>query len=200
MSKAPYTKKEYPLAPSGTFIARVVSIIDLGTQKTSWQGMEKDTPQINISFELPTELYEFKEGESKKPFVISNTYSHMMGKKAKLRPITEAILGVALKDEEAYSFDHDELIGLPCQLTVVHTEKDGNTYANIGAISPLLKGLACPPQVNPSKILSFEKWDKEIFDALPKFLKEKIVASPEYGKLVGRPEQAQINSDSIPFD
>ena len=200
MSKAPYTKKEYPLAPAGTFIARVVSIIDLGTQKTSWQGVEKDTPQINISFELPTELHEFKEGEGKKPFVISNTYSHMMGKKAKLRPITEAILGVALKDEEAYSFDHDELIGLPCQLTVVHTEKDGNTYANIGSISHLLKGLACPPQVNPSKILSFEKWSDELFKSLPEFLRKKIESSPEYGRMVGRPEQAEISSDDIPFN
>jgi hypothetical protein len=185
MSKAPYTKKDYPLCPAGTFMARVVRIIDLGTQLTSWQGVEKETPQINISFELPTELYEFKEGESKKPFVISNTYSHMMGKKAKLRPITEAILGVALKDEEAYAFDHDELIGLPCQLTVVHTEKDGNTYTNIGAVSPILKGVVVPPQVNESKILSFDKWSQELFDSLPNFIKEKIVASPEYKVMKG---------------
>jgi hypothetical protein len=197
--KASYTKKDYPLCPSGTFMARVVRLVYLGTQQTSWQGQEKKTPQINISFELPTELYEFKEGESKKPFVISNTYSHMMGKKAKLRPITEAILGVALKDEEAYAFDHDELIGLPCQLTVVHTEKDGNTYANIGSVSPLLKGVVMPPQVNESKILSFDKWNDELFKSLPEFLRTKITASPEYGKMVGKPVQTEITDEDLPF-
>jgi len=70
--KSPFLfEKKYTLPPQGTFIARLTGIYYLGTQKVEWQGQVKDTPKVRFTFELPTELHEFKEGEGKKPFVIT---------------------------------------------------------------------------------------------------------------------------------
>lgn len=194
--KAPYSKQERQLEPAGTFMARVVGIVYLGTQDKEWKGERKETPEIRITFELPTETHVLKEGELAKPFTISNIWTHAMGNKSNLRPITEAIIGTSFTDDEAYGFDHDSLIGLPCQLTVSHVDKNGKTYANITSVSAVLKGVTVPPQVNASKLLSFDKWDENVFRSLPIFVREKIESSPEYAAMTGKNDG---KDDGIPF-
>ena len=197
--KAPYQKSERTLPPAGTMLARVVGIVYIGTIKTSWQGQEKEVPKLRITWELPTELHKFKDGEDEKPFVISQEYTHSMGKKSNLRPITEQIIGASLLDDEAFNFDHDELLGKPCQITIIHEDKETGTYAKVSSISPLLKGVTCPPQVNPSKKLSFDQWDENYFNTLPEFIKKKIVSSKEYAKMTGKTIVEDIKAEDIPF-
>src|SRR5258708_7785057 len=66
------------------------------------------------------------------------------GAKGHLRPFVEGFIGTKLHDDEAYNFNLEELLGDVCLLNVVHTEKDGNTYANIQGASPLPKGMTAP--------------------------------------------------------
>ena len=54
------------------------------------------------------------------------------------------------------------------------------TYVEISSISKMPKGLECPKQINPSRILSYENWDQSIYDSLSDFLKEKIASSEEF--------------------
>jgi hypothetical protein len=191
------TKPVRVLPPEGQHIARVTNIIYLGTIKTQFG----DTFKMRITFELPTALHEFKEGEGEKPFTVSKETSLSMGKKSTLRPLVEGIIGTSLDDDEAYAFDLDQLLGMTCQLHVVHEETDNGKYANIKSASPLLKGVTCPDAINPLKILSYEKWDQEYFDKLPDFLKEKMKTSPEYKKVnKGKvKDDDEVDSDSIPF-
>lgn len=198
--KSPQQKSSSVLAPVGTFMARLIRIVYIGTIKTEWQGVEKDTPKVWFTFELPTKKHVFKEGEEPKPFVISKEYTHSMGSKANLRPVTENILGTTLTDEEAKGFDHDELLGLPCQITIAHEVKGENTYSNISSIAPLLEGVECPKAVNDLKVLSYDKWDEKYFQSLPEFLKKKIVSSKEYKKMTGLGVEQEIKADDIPFD
>lgn len=203
--KAPYQKIQRTLPPAGTFLARVIRVIYMGTIKTSWMGEEKEVPKMQITWELPTETHVFREGEEARPFVISQEYTHSMGKKSNLRPITEAIIGTSLTDEEAYGFDHDELLGLACQVTVIHDERESGTWEKVTAVSPLLKGVTCPPQVNQSKVLSFDKWDEALFEKLPKFIKDKISSSREYREMKNiesndlQPSDSKIDPNDIPF-
>ncbi len=183
--KAPYVKSNRPLCPKGTFMARVIRIVYIGTVKTTWKGEEKEIPKLWITWELPTEKAVFKEGEPEMPFIISQEFSHSMGKKSNLRPITENIIGTTLTDDEAYGFDHDELLDKPCQITIVHEVKNENTYANVSAVSGLLKGVTCPSRENELKVLSFDKWDEKYFEDLPKFIKDKIMSSKEYKAMKG---------------
>ena len=60
-------------APPGTHVARAVKIIDLGTQKSEWQGEEKIKHQLLMVWELPNE--ELEVDGLKKPFTISKFYN-----------------------------------------------------------------------------------------------------------------------------
>ncbi len=188
--KAP--SKPRVLPPAGTHMARVINIIYLGTVKGSFG----DSYKVRITWELPTETHVFKEGEEAKPFSISRETTLSMGQKSNLRPIVEGVLGVSLKDEEAYAFDIDEILGKECLLTVVYDEGENGTYANVGTVTKLVKGMVCPPAVNPLKILSYEKFDEKYFETLPSFIKEKMAKTPEYKKLKG---EDVVDESEIPF-
>lgn len=190
MLKAPKQPQNKVLAPAGTHLATCIGLIQVGTVKTEYMGEEKWIEKVRLTFELPTELHVFKEGEEPKPFVVSMEFSHSMGPKSNLRPIVEGIIGVDLKDEEAYSFDLEELLGKPCLITIAHQEsKAGNKYILIKSTAPLMKGMEVPKQINPSRILTYEKWDAEYFNSLPDFIKDKMKESKQY-RTIGKSSQA----------
>jgi len=47
----------------------------------------------------------------------------------------------------------------------------------------MTKGMTAPAQINATTVLSFEDFDFSIFNELPKFIQDKVAASPEYGKI-----------------
>ena len=177
------------LAPEGTHVARVISIIEIGTEKTNFG----DSKKVLITWELPTEVHKFKEEEGEKPFVVSSKYTLSLHKKSKLRPIVEGIL-TSLTDDEASNFDLDEILGKECLVNVEYSE-DGQ-WANVKSTSKLIKGMVCPKAINPLKSLSFEKWSQEVYDSLYPSLKERIAKSPEYRKMNG---EDVVNESEIPF-
>ncbi len=65
-------------------------------------------------------------------------------------------------------------------LNVVHTEKEGNTYANIQGASPLPKGMAAPDLFNETRMfdINTSPWDE--IDALPDFIIKKMYSSEEF--------------------
>lgn len=75
---------------------------------------------------------------------------------------------------------------MPCQIQVIHVEdkKDSSKiYANINGILSLPKGMTVPEQINPSQIVNIEDWGSERFEALPEFVRKKIMASEEWKTL-----------------
>lgn len=188
--KAP--SKPRILPPAGTHMARVINIIYLGTVK----GNFGESYKVRITWELPTETHVFKEEDGAKPFSVSREVSLSMGTKSNLRPIVEGIIGVSLKDEEAYAFDVDEILGKECLITIVYDEGESGTYANVSTVTKLVKGMTCPQAVNSLKILSYEKFDEKYFETLPSFIKDKMKKTPEYKKYKGINDG---DSDEIPF-
>lgn len=59
-----------PLEP-GTYLARCYSMIHIGTIQEEFQGEKKTMNKVRITWELPTELKEFKQGEGEKPYSVS---------------------------------------------------------------------------------------------------------------------------------
>ncbi len=181
---------------AGTYIARCYSMVHIGTNSFEWNGETKTSNKVRITFELPTELKVFKEGEEAKPLVISKEYTLSLHEKSKLRPELESWRGKKFTDEEASDFDMAKLIGVPAFINIIHNEKG---YAEIATISKTPKGMECPPQVNPNMILDFnENWNEEVFAKLPEFIKKKIQSSVEYKALKGITDT--ISSDDVPFD
>ena len=163
-------------------MARCYSVVDLGTHTYEWKGNPVTSRKVRVTWELPEDLitYTNKEGvEVTAPQVIGQEYSLSMGTKSKLRPVVESMIGTKLSDEEAYGFEITDLVGMACMLQVVHVEKNGNTYANIGSIMQVMKSMTCPAQVNPSVIFEFDNWKQDVYEKLPQFIREKIDESQE---------------------
>lgn len=170
------------VVPAGSHVARCYSMIQIGTVESEYLGEKKTLHKVMIDFELPLETAVFREGEPEKPFVISKEYTLSFHEKSTLRSHLQSWRGKAFTDEEAAKFDITKLVGATCMLNVVHkASADGTkTYANIASISPIPKGLTCPEQVNPTRILAYDSWNQDVFMSLPEWLADKISATPEY--------------------
>lgn len=194
------------LAPAGTFPARVYSIIYMGTIKGEYKGTPTESYKVRISWELPTKTRVFKEGEPAKPFSVSKELTLSMGSKSSLRPLVEGMLGVSFTDDDAKSFDVDELLGKECLISIAHKESPNGKYVAINSTAQMPEGMTCPPAVNKPKILSYDRFDKEYFVTLPKFIQEKMEKTPEFIKMNGGHIQDEmdisgetIDASDIPF-
>jgi hypothetical protein len=84
-------------------------------------------------------------------------------------------------------------------LNITHKKsKDGTkTYAEIGSISTMPKGFPCPNQINPSFVWTYEDFDIEKFNALPVFLKAKMVNSLEYKQSISGGQEIEVNDPQV---
>lgn len=186
----------------GMYPARCYSMIEIGTIETEFNGEKKKAHKVAITWELPTETAVFKEEKGPEPFVVSKTYTLSMHEKSTLRKDLESWRGKGYTEEEARRFDITKLLGQPCNLNVIHVpgaKEPNKTYVQVASISPLMKGQVCPPQVNPTKVLSYDAFNWEVFDALSEYMKDKIKSSDEYQKLV-EPQATHTSSDDLPWE
>lgn len=188
------------LAPAGTFPARVYSIIYMGTIKGEYKGTPTESYKVRISWELPTKTRVFKEGEPAKPFSVSKELTLSMGSKSSLRPLVEGMLGVSFTDDDAKSFDVDELLGKECLISIAHKESPNGKYVAINSTAQMPEGMTCPPAVNKPKILSYDRFDKEYFVTLPKFIQEKMEKTPEFIKMNGGHVQDDLDMSGETID
>ncbi len=196
------------VTPAGSHVARCYGMIEVGTVEQVYQGETKKAHKVIIDFELPLETSVFREGEPEKPFVISKEYTLSFHEKSTLRAHLSSWRGKPFSDAEAANFDITKLVGVPAMVNVIHkASADGTkTYANIASISPMPKGLVCPEQVNPSRVLSFSDWNQEVFMGLPDWLANKISETPEYKAKFAMPNNSmtkldvvQVEDDGLPF-
>lgn len=192
---------------AGSHVARCYSMIHIGHVTENYMGEEKVMNKVRLTWELPNERKEFKPGEGEKPFSVSKEYTLSMHEKATLRKDLEGWRGKSFTDLEAKKFDITNLLGKPCLISVIHkTSKEGRLYAQISSISKMGKGMTCPDQFNDTFELNYEdKWDPEVFETLPDYLKAKMKGSQEYQKIIN-PETSTVadepNSevyDELPF-
>lgn len=184
----------FETTPAGTFIARCYRFLDLGSHEQMFQGESKGLKRlVMIGFELPTELMTTGEYAGK-PFTIHKRYTWSTHEKATMRKDLEAWRGKKFNDHEfgPGGFDVRNLLGVPCTLSIAHSEKDGSVYANITGIGPAMKGVKLPEAINPTVFLDLEPeaFDRDVFAGLSEKLQKFIAESPEYHKLFGAAPKA----------
>jgi len=174
---------EFQSVKPGTYMARCFRMIELGTIKEDYMGQEKQMQKVMITWELPTELAIFDEAKGEEPYAVSKTYTLSMHEKANLRKDLESWRGKGFSETEAEKFDISVLVGKPCLLSIQLQQSKSNpgrSYTVISSISPLMKGQECPPQINETKILSYDNFNWELFDSLSDYTKDKIKSSIEF--------------------
>jgi hypothetical protein len=176
LRKLKTVKKDFGRVEDGTYPARIVQLIMLGSQlQTDWQTGEakedKDgnlvyKDEIWITYEFPTERVKYTNDEGEevdRPRWQSKTYTLSMHEKAAFRHLMDALAptGESL----------DDLIGQGGIVTIGSTS---GGKAKVTAVAAPMKGMDIPALENEAVIYDLEDPDLDVFDSLPEFLKEKI--------------------------
>lgn len=180
---ASQTPRELP--PAGTHVARCVGLVQIGTVTETFQdGKVKTLPKLRLTWELPMALKDFGNGKGLQPFLVAASYTVSLSEKANLRRILQSWRGREFTPEELKGFNVENVVGVPCLLTVIHkTSTTGKQREDIVSVTPMMAGYEAPPQITPSLILSYDKFNAAVFETLPNFLKDDMKGTPEYKAL-----------------
>lgn len=182
------------LISAGNKVARCFSMIVIGTVEDTYQGETKSLLKIRLGFEFPNNKTVFKEEKGPEPFTLYKEYTFSMNEKATFRKDLESWRGRSFTEEQARAFDAGKLLGVPCTINVIeYTTKGGVETRKINAITPMMEGLTCPDQINPTQALNYNDFDWSLFDKLPGYLQEKIKSSKEYAAMVEAMEKKGKN-------
>lgn len=199
--------KTFELVPAGNHLARCYQMIEIGTEEKEFKGEKKKQYAVRIVWELPNEKKVFDPAKGEQPFSIGKDYTLSMHEKSTLRHDLQSWRGKAFSEDEAKAFDITKLLGVPCMLNVIHvTSESGNQYAKIAGVTAIPKGFTCPPQINPSFVLSYDAIDfEEKFLTLPDWLKQRIEKTPEFAKRLEPVKDSngsktiEVDDQSLPF-
>jgi len=176
--------KQRELTPTGNHVARCYKMIHFGhIPENDYNGNLKLQNKVSIYFELPGELRKFNEDEDEQPMSISKEYTVSLHEKANLRLDLESWRGKQFSSDELQGFDLINVLSKPCLINIVHktAKSSGNQYAAISSITPLIKGMECPDQVNKTFVWDYdENFDVNILEEMHEYFQTKIKSSEEY--------------------
>ena len=114
--------------PEGLHQAVCVDAVDLGLQETPWG------PKQKVELRWQTDLVNTR---TSKRFEVRKRYTASLHEKARLRQDLECWRGRKFTEEELKGFDIDKVVGINCQVQVIHTISDeGRVYDNVQTIVP----------------------------------------------------------------
>ena len=189
--------------PSGAFIGRCYSLVDLGTQKTDGQYGVKFQHKIQIAWELFGEdddgnpLTVEWEGRVM-PMVIKKSYTVSLHEKAALRKDLASWRGKDFTEEEAKAFDISKLLGAYCMVNVTTSENNGKTYSNVSGLTRLPTAFkdSKPAPVHSNLVFDLDSPDMTIFSNFHEKLQEAIKKSPEWQEKQGKTHPAEQGPSS----
>lgn len=190
------------LLPEGKYLAICTHIVDLGEQFS--EQYNKFASKLQIIWELPEETYEDKDGVTR-PRRFFKKYTASLNEKATLRKDLTAWRGRAFTSEELARFDIKSVLGVPCEIQIIHAKGDnGRTYENMASISCLRKGSTFP---EPTEKVCFFFDDPEtypVLKTLDEWLLELIKQSSNYTQVFGdtgdsNEDLASLSDEDVPF-
>lgn len=177
MAKA---KNSEPI-PAGLHQAVCTGVYDLGTQYN--EKFKKNIRKCLISWEFPEERIKIEKDEKTidVPRELSKQYTLTLSAKSGLLTDLVSWRGRPFTPEELKGFNLHQLLGVNALIQVIHTEKDGRTYANIKSITPLYKNMVKKEAENPLNFFSFND-NNSIPETTPQWIVEIIKKSVEWNE------------------
>jgi len=197
---------DYVLPPVGNHLARCYRVIDLGTQKTTWQGVEKAQKKVMIVWELHGEDESGNPlvTDDGRPLAVSKRFTPSLSPKASLRAFLVAWRGKQFSGDELEGFHLKHILDKWCMVNMTHDKgSNDKTYANISNISSVpsaIRKAGLPEGVNPLVWFDIDHIDMEVYTAFPDYLKNIISSAPEWKMKQEQPAAAPSDlDDDIPF-
>lgn len=171
---------DFELCPAGNHLAICYRVIDLGTQEVTYDGQTKHQRKVYLGWEVPDETM-----EDGRPFTIGKRYTWSSHEKSTLRKHLEAWRSKPFTDSDLGEggFHIKKVLGVPCMLQIVHTTRDGKTYANVDSVTSVNKRLAVECELTNEPIffsLEEDELDLTVLDSLSEGMLGVIAQSPEY--------------------
>ena len=164
---------EYPKVPTGVHNARCVRVIDLGTQRSDYGGNITFKRQVLIIWEIPDQM------SNDQPMTISKFYTLSLHEKSNLGMDLTSWRGRPFTEQEKEGFDITKLIGVPCQINVMHNDSGKE---KVSSVMPLGKDTQIHEQYHESisfSIDDFQKGQREQFNKLSEGIRKMILRSKE---------------------
>jgi hypothetical protein len=193
--------------PPGMYLARCYRIVDLGKQKSEWQGKVNEQPKVMLQFEV------HGEDDSGKPLVtakgepmsISKNFTLSLAEKATLRKDLQTWRGKPFTPEELKGFQIDNVLGAWAMIAITkELGNNGKEYTNIANINSVPKALKAnlPEAHNKCATFYIEEPNMEMFETFSDNLRAKIEASPEWQarKNVGYQKEQNASAKGSGFD
>jgi hypothetical protein len=177
------TGGDFKPTPEGQHIMVCSRVIDLGTQKTEYNGEVKHQRKVLITWEIPGERIEVDGRDM--PVIHSEKYTWSFHEKANLRKHLEAWRGKKFREEDfsgpPNGFHIKNVLGVPCYGQIIHEQaQNGKTYANLSSIMAFPgKRDAWPTPEGDLIFLDLDDFNPDLFDKLSDYWKGVIKASPE---------------------
>lgn len=128
-----------PPPDAGSHAAVLVAMIDLGLHEESFQGGPVTTKRKAL---LVWELVGEKVPGTDKNHFIAREYTVSENEKAGIRKVAEKVRGKAYQDGD--DIDYTGMVGRPMLVTVQHKQVGEKTYASVGDVTALPKGMLKP--------------------------------------------------------
>ena len=146
--------------------------------------------------------------EDGRPLVASRKFTASLGDKAKLKEFLVSWRGRAFTDDELMGFSLQNILDKFCMINITHTQKGDKTYANVTGVSAVpsaIKKAGLPDGINTCVMFDIDSPDMEVFETFSDYLKEQIMASPEWQMRQGTTPEPKIKApisddDDIPFN
>lgn len=197
------TGGDFKPTPEGQHVMVCSRVIDLGTQRSEFNGEVKHSRKVLIVWELPNE-----RTDDGKPLIHSEKFTWSFHEKANLRKTLEAWRGRKFKEEDfsgpPNGFHIKNVIGVPCYGQIVHDQgNNGKTYANLSSLMAFPGKRDEWPKVEGEQLFfDLDNYDEATFGKLSDYWQGVIKQSPEWGDVQsgGRKEERElVHDDEIPF-
>jgi len=197
--------------PEGTHLARCYRIIDMGTQKTEFEGKVKLLPKVMIQFEVHGEdnfggPIVTGKGE---PMSISKNYTLSLADKATLRKDLQTWRGKEFTADELRGFELKNILGAWAMISVVRKAgNNGKEYTNIAGVMSVpsaIKKAGLPQSHNDLALFSIDEPNMALFETFGNSIRAKIEGSPEWqARSFSKPKGADASGfddmeSDIPF-
>ena len=192
---------------AGMHQARCYGLFDLGTHYD--EKFLKEKRELIIMWEVPGERIQIeREGKTLDlARTIPKKYTLSLHEKARLRHDLESWRGRPFTTDELGGFDMKAILGKPCLLNITHVQKDDKTYANVGAITPLMKGMNATEQENPSASFSFDDGSNVFPESMPEWVCDIAAKSKEWVAIEDKKKapaaapapKEQAKDENVPF-
>lgn len=183
---------DFEQPPVGIHVARSIRLIDIGTQKSEYQGTVSFKRQFILWWELSNEM--LSQGNyAGQPFLVKKYYTASLSEKSNLRKDLVSWRGREFTADELGGFDPRNILDKPCMVQII--EKDGKH--RVASVTGVPKGTQVPPAFNAIQYFSLDDYDHNLFMSLSDRMQELIKKSPEYQniKVVADSEEKHFAED-----